>query len=937
MFRSVKELLYAYVLLIVPLVLLPSKMHSQCAPEAKCKTFLNFSLDNNGVALVPASILDNGSVDCNVPPGALWFKVKRMTAPNGYDCFNPGNPNYKFDDYVQLCCEDVGDTINVIFRVYNVDPGSGPVDDTVGTGHFNDCMSGLEAVDKLPPVIVCPPDTTIECGAMFSDYSLYGDPVVTDNCDSVVVDVVVDTQLNICNVGTILRKFIATDIGGLKDSCIQTITVVNNHPFDGNDPNQLIWPKDTAIYGCYDNIDTAISGRPTIIEDECDLVGVDYQDQTYYFGKRSACYKIIRIWKVVDWCQYDPKLGCRTDNGCWTHEQIVKVLDTIPPIVTGVKDTTIFNFTSDCSSLFVNLDTAIAYDCDSTFIKHFEIDVDLYSDGTIDSVKIGNDASGYYPNGVHRITFKAFDKCGNIGDSTIVLTVKDKKKPSPIGNAGIVVALNQMQNGVMAMVFARQLDNGSYDNCTLQSELKFSFSSDVNDSVRIYNCDSIINSSVKNVELWVTDECGNQDYVKTFVFVQDNAGLCPGNLKNNIFGLVMDAYGKGSPFIKLVAKDGKKEYDALSKPNGAYELQNIKDAKKITVYPIKTDDVLKGVNTKDLVAIKKYLLGKIDFDSPWQYIAADVDMSNNISTRDILLLRNLILRRSQTLPHGLSWRFVLADHRFGDPRNPFVSGMESSYTINNFDSGMRIDFKGTKLGDVVQPVKLKSSGTREVHVIKGRITSSGEGMPYGLSINDEVDLAGLYCEILLPEGVNRVVLDGTNLRGFSHSNYYLDPATHILRVVWSDPEGIYIFKDQNLLFLRLYDGTKEISLSKVDWRHSKGEIIQNDLEESVAMDFIYMDSEIIKGDTKEQLLDVEVHPNPFHNEVEIAYFLMRGSEVSVLITDQFGRQMYSSAGLEDLGEHTFRIAQSKDWRAGVYFCTIRTDEQTRTIKLVKTE
>ncbi len=935
MILSVAKRFVYITLMIFPVFLIPENLSGQCVPVAKCKSYVNFSLDNNGIALVPAFLLDNGSQDtCSTPPGTIWFKVKRMNLPVGYDCYNPGNPNYMFDDNMQLCCEDVGDTVQVILRVYNINPGTGPVDDTVGTGHFNDCMLSVSAIDKLPPVITCPPDTTIECGAMFSDYSLYGEPMVIDNCDSVLIEIKVDTQLNICNVGKIIRKFIATDVGGLKDSCIQTITVVNNHPFDGNDPNQLIWPPDTAIYGCYDNIDTSISGRPIIIEDECDLVGTDYEDQKYYFGKQTACYKIIRIWKVLDWCQYNPKLGCKPSNACWTHEQIIKILDTIPPEITGIKDTTVFNYTEDCASLYIQLDTAISYDCDSSLIQRYKIEIDLYSDGSIDSVKNGNDASGYYPNGVHRITFKAFDKCGNIGDSTIVLTVIDKKAPAVIGKDGIIVALNKMQTGVMAMVVARQLDNGSYDNCTAQNKLRFSFSPDVNDTIRIYNCDSITNTSVLNVELWVTDESGNQDYIKTFVFVQDNTGLCPDNLKNSIFGLVMDRNGNGLGNISVFAKTETYEIKSESDTRGVYELRKMRDAVQLQVFPDRNDDVLSGVNTRDLVVIQKYLLGKMNFKSPWMYLAADADMSNNISTRDILLLKNLILHKTKALPHNKSWRFVLADTRFIDPLNPFANGIKEDYTIHNFDRGMRIDFKGVKIGDVVFD---KKNGTRERETFQGFITRDNTTGDYVLKLDTDGDISGMYLELLLPEDIKDIKIEGMNLRGFSTENYYLDKNAHLLRLVWTDAEGVYVFKGQALISMKFYSEGKLYSISGINWKEAKGDVIMGRNDRSYKLNMAFIENGHVQGALKSPLSDVDVYPNPFNVKMEMKYMLLKPGLVTIRITDQMGEPIYVMSEENEVGEHIISIEESVKWPAGIYFCTIRTGGIEKYLKLVKTE
>ena len=90
-----------------------------------------------------------------------------------------------------------------------------------------------------------------------------------------------------------------------------------------------------------------------------ELVGVNYVDQRFDIVP-DACYKIVRTWTLVDWCKYDPNQHERDpeviiddravadpvnrfciyrklkDNGdgYMTYTQIIKVVDTIAPVIT---------------------------------------------------------------------------------------------------------------------------------------------------------------------------------------------------------------------------------------------------------------------------------------------------------------------------------------------------------------------------------------------------------------------------------------------------------------------------------------------------------------------------------------------------------------------------------------------------------------------------
>ena len=130
-------------------------------PMPVCNLHLAIPVNHLGTSVVPAALFDGGSTDnC----GDVYFKVKRMTTPQGYSCANPGNPDNHFDDFIQLCCDDIAhNNIRVILRVYDVPPVAGPVDSSYLQGHYNECMVQVQVQDKLPPVIVCPTDLTISC------------------------------------------------------------------------------------------------------------------------------------------------------------------------------------------------------------------------------------------------------------------------------------------------------------------------------------------------------------------------------------------------------------------------------------------------------------------------------------------------------------------------------------------------------------------------------------------------------------------------------------------------------------------------------------------------------------------------------------------------------------------------------------------------------
>ncbi|MBK7232772.1 MAG: hypothetical protein IPH93_11060 [Saprospiraceae bacterium] len=81
-------------------------------------------------------------------------------------------------------------------------------------------------------------------------------------------------------------------------------------------------------------------------------------------------------------------------------------------------------------------------------------------------------------------------------------------------------------------IWAKDLDKGSFDNCTSQDNLKFYFDNDPNKTSIEICCEDFVNAKVDDelilsVEMCVEDEEGNKDCCITTIVIQDNQDLCP--------------------------------------------------------------------------------------------------------------------------------------------------------------------------------------------------------------------------------------------------------------------------------------------------------------------------------------------------------------------------------------------------------------------------
>lgn len=627
------------------------------APVAICDEYTVISLDADGVAELPAIDLDDGSYDnCT----EVSFLVKRL------DLINEN-----FAPWTYFNCEDVkGGPIPVELQV----------SDTYG--NTGACQVNVTVQDKIAPILECPPAIVLDCSQDPTDLSLTGEPGLTEACWVQMGWTDTDLSSSFCGWGDLLRTFQAVDASGNNATCQQTITIVSQQPFD---LTGITWPEDLTFPDC-----TVPSGfdpdslpgpaqRPVFGEHPCALVATNYED-AYFDIAAPSCFKIVRTWRVIDWCQFDPDHP--EEGGYWEHQQVLKVEDHTPPELNCSFSPVVKVLAQDCLET-VNLPQPEVSDCSP--------DVEILVDSPF------GEGFGPFPDiplGEYPVTYTAVDHCGNLSACSFTLQVVDVKKPTPLCDNGLVV--NLMQTG-MAIIPVWLLDEGSHDNCTDQGDLIFSFSyNDPADTLLLVDCST---PAGLVVQMWVTDQFGNSDYCQTLILIEDNFHVCPA-APLSLAGSIESAAGSGVGGVWLTLNDPLVA-GAFSDSTGNFELTGLSEGADYTLFPEKDIDPLNGVTTYDMVLITRHILGTQFLDSPYKIIAADINRSNSVSTLDLVELRKLILFQIPGFPNNTSWRFVDAAYIFPDPVHPFDYPFPEVIDFNDLVAGLPPPaFIAIKVGDV---------------------------------------------------------------------------------------------------------------------------------------------------------------------------------------------------------------------------------------------
>lgn len=170
-------------------------------------------------------------------------------------------------------------------------------------GNKSTCWANILLEDKIPPVCIAPEDTTILCYEYFPpDLTYFGEAIPSDyTCGDIVVEELtpIDSR-DQCGNGQLIRQFQAiknpdTDFPRVGPVCLQTITIENIQDY------AICFPADTTL-DCGLLLDEI---QPLIEENGCALFAVSQEDIRLE-AENDACYKIIRTYSLINWCEYQP-------------------------------------------------------------------------------------------------------------------------------------------------------------------------------------------------------------------------------------------------------------------------------------------------------------------------------------------------------------------------------------------------------------------------------------------------------------------------------------------------------------------------------------------------------------------------------------------------------------------------------------------------------
>jgi hypothetical protein len=893
------------------------------APTAICHGTNVVAIDETGIAEVFASAIDDHSRDnC----GVTRIEIKRNTpACPGFEF------NTNFGESIKVCCKDFSAPnrlVPVTLRVYDA------------AGNYNDCETNLLIQLKRPTTIQCPAPRSISCndprlaawasGTSAFDTVFFGKPTLSGICinnNRMTSRIITDTRHAKCGTGTIEREWSLVTDPSIK--CKQTVTVTSTSFGYSN----IRFPKDTILNTC--DISAAepeiINSSPYIANQGCRDLGISKTDK-YFYDVPGTCIKIVRTWKVIDWCTY------AQTNQVFEQVQNILLKGADAPTFPSCRDITLHTESSSCEVEAIL--TARATDvCTDSLDIRYTWRLDIGNDNSFNANGQGNRVVRTLGVGQHRIVFTAENKCGKTRDCSYIVTVTSNKKPTPICFREVVWVLDASGT---TEVWASDFNRKSEGACGSTGALAFSFDAAGTQRSKTFTCADIPNGQVARIPLrmYVTDSFGNTEYCDVTLILQDSPlnNVCRdiSSLLPSVQGRIATENEEGlkDVEVKLTNMQSSDVRVAMSGNQGMYIIDGVDVFDPKTVEANDNTDPLNGVSTLDLVLIQRHILGISKLNSPYKLLAADVNNSQSITASDLVNLRKLILGITNEFENNSSWRFIPSYYQFADPQFPY--DYPSKINLDSlFDDRNNVNFVAIKVGDVNNSVvanatsgNISSRTQSQWMTYEPQEYQSGDIVKIDIKAGDAMSILG--AQMALKYDAAGLQLKAVESQAITLKNNHYTVKDGVVKISLDAVGGLNLDRDEalmTLVFAAKKSGTTRLTIDnksdlQTELYDDQANVLDLDLqartaEESLAQNLLYQNE-----------------PNPFRESTKIAFELKTPAFATIKVMDINGKIVFQFAAPYEKGYNTVNVDANALQASGVYYYQLETGDFSDTKKMI---
>lgn len=795
-----------------------------------------------------------------------------------------------------------------------------------------------------------------------------------DHCGSAKPDSLFTQEFG-CNVLAVQVTDKRYESGG--DECYKiyrTYEVINWCEYNG-DAAPVIVPRDADCNGIPGDQDTWVLVQPdgkTYLD-----ANADEQDNLPQAGiKKTFCDGKTNPSGYWASSATDTTLRSR---GYWQYTQVIKIFDNIPPKIHTEKEVTICADQADCSAeIFLSVGVSEVCSQEITIeTRVAETITDYYSASEIQWERYGRFpkylVTGIVPVGEYVVEVKVTDGCQNTSLTYVRVKVVDCGAPLPVCYNGLSTQLSKVPDETdldgdgfpdpaSATVWVSDFVENALEDCSPPLRYSINRVGETPDSTSKALTLTCKDLGYLPVEIHAWDRAqnpravqpdgtvggANHGFCTTYVYVGDALESCDTFPQGYpLQGAVYNPYGAPLAGVQLhLSGDGKAQ--TLSDSLGIYAFTGLLEGRSYTLAPQKTDDPRSGLTTLDLLMATQHILGIRKLSNPYQLITADVNLSNSLTTQDVITLRRLILNAQEQFSHGRTWRFIDRSFQFPDPANPWKSSLPEVKELSKLDSAvLAADFIAIKLGDIngSSPVfgprgffqNRSNPPVSTIHLETPKQTiTAGQQLSIPFYLNGDTPVAGVQFAMELHTQALELVDIQYGLAGAEHINWISDPQGDLLLLSWNGsipnatmPNAVPLFT----LNVRGVQAGPVADALRIAQRPLTPEAYSASESESFAihpLKLVYT-----KSTEEEHPVDntLSIMPNPATEHISVQWKVPVEGEVTLSVRDSWGHVICQTRQYCLPGDHTW-IAKDPRMIPGIYLVTLHTADGKHTSKKV---
>jgi len=414
---------------------------------------------------------------------------------------------------------------------------------------------------------------------------------------------------------------------------------------------------------------------------------------------------------------------------------------------------------------------------------------------------------------------------------------------------------------------------------------------------------------------------------------QVKIGEHPVSLQGSIFTEADEAVKE----VEVILSGGGSS-TTVTDASGAYNFE-VMSGTTFEIRPEKLDDVDNGVNTIDMVLIRKHILGLEIFDSPYKMIAADVNKNGSVTTFDLVKIRLLILNYETEFAGNTSWRFVPNDFVFPTPLdlNNFAESIDVFQVSTDRND---LDFVGIKVGDVNSSATLFTTNTPVetrtndyvYFLLENKKLIVGEQVEIPFFAKDFKKIAGYQMALDFDDSVLEFVEAKSNKKSDFPKEFFgtNDLGKGLLLMNWVSGEAVSV-ENRTELFTLVFEVKKETTLKavlKITDQELQTEAYNNQNDQlRIGLEFF--------AEKENTFSEITFSPNPFAQKTQLNIQCEMEEAAEVIFYDEVGRILKSEKLNLQKGMNFLEFDFSGNGYSGIIFYQIKSENGRGEGRLVK--